>query len=120
VLLDRFRTWGLSDAPRHDEGRYGRGLGNQLDYVGERLLELQDNRLVILRLEALCVVHQHLAGGVTLSPAVQRRHHVRRGNRLSIVELQAVAKGEGVGQLVIGNLPVCHLWLRFHVLVDTK
>jgi len=50
---------------------------------------------------------------VALTPAFERSDDVGRADRLRIVELQAVAQGEGVGELVVAHRPpIDHLRLR--------
>ena len=55
--------------------------------------------------------HQLLAHGIRLGPALQRRHAIFRGDRRAVMPFQSVAQREGVGELVIADLPIGHLRL---------
>jgi len=77
--------------------------------------------IVVDRLQLLREGHQLLAHGVLGRPAVQRSDAVLGGHGLPIMEQQAVAQGEGVGELVVAHFPAFeHLRLDLQLVVDRQ
>ena len=115
LLGDRLARLGLGQPLRHHERHQRRRLAERLQHQAVGLLQLQRDGLVVGRLDAGGEIHQLLAHAVVLAPALQRGDAVFRRDRLAVMPFQAVAQGEGVGELVVADLPVRHLRLDLEV-----
>ena len=71
--------------------------------------------LASVGLDAGGEIHQLLAHAVVLAPALQRGDAIFRRDRRAVMPLQAVAQGEGVGELVVADFPVRHLRLDLEI-----
>ena len=116
VVVDLLVGIGLGDPLGHHEGHVGRGLAQRLEHQAERLLEHDREGLVVERLDLADRGHQLLAERVARRPALDRGDAVLGGDRLAVVPFEAVAQGEGPGQLVgRGLVLVDHLRLDLAV-----
>ena len=119
-LLDLVAGRGLGDSLGHDEG-IARGLGQRLQHHAGRRLEHELEGFGIDRLGVGQLGPQDLAQAIAHGPALQRRQHILRRDRLAVVEFQAVAQREGPGELVGRDGPgVDHLRLDLEVSVQRK
>ena len=102
-------------------GTFDDGLPSASSDVGERLLQLEREGLVVDRRPGLGHLAQALAEDVALGPAFDRGDAVGRAHRRAVVELQAVAQREGVGQAVGADLVlVDHLRLDVELRVGRE
>ena len=103
----------------HDEGHQRRRLAERLQHQPVGFLQGEREGPGIDRLHLLREVHQLLAHGIARRPPLDRGDAVLGGDRLAVVEFQAVAQGEGVGELVAAHGPgVDHLRLDSEPAVD--
>ena len=80
------------------------GLAQRRQHQPGRLLEPDLEGLRVLGLDGGDEGHELLADGVAGGPALDRGDAVLGRHRLAVVPFQAVAQGEGVGELVGGDL----------------
>jgi hypothetical protein len=124
---ERTRTDRVADAlvgrRRGEPGRHHHrqrrvGLAQHLEQQRERLLQHQLEGLGIGRRELFRVGHQHLAQRVAHRPALEGGHAILGRDRAAVVPLEAVAQGEGPGELVgAAVVALDHLWLDLALLV---
>ena len=95
VLLDLLVRVGLGDALGHDERHVGARLAERLEHEAAGLAQEDAEGVGRRRIHALHELHQRRAHRIALAPALQRGDHVLAGDRLAVVELQALAQLEG-------------------------
>ena len=106
---------------RHDHWHVRVRLGQRIEHQTVRLIQHQAERLVVDRRQLLGEFLDDLAAAVLHPPALQRGDDVLSGDRRSVMELQAVAQHEGVGEAIGADLVVAdHLRLRRQVLVERE
>ena len=115
LLLDLLAGRRLRQPLRHHERHQRRRLSDRLQHQAVGLLQFQRDGLGVGGLDAGGKIHQLLAHAVVLAPALQRCHAILRRDRRAVMPLQAVAQREGVGELVVGDLPVRHLRLDLEI-----
>jgi hypothetical protein len=116
------RVWvRFSHTLRHHEGNVGGGLAQSQQDEASRLLELYDKGLCVFDLDVRHKRYQLLPASVLGRPALDRSHAVLGCDRLTIVPEQAIAKREGVRELVGRRLVlVDHLRLDLALLVGRE
>ena len=88
---------------RHDPSGARRGRGVEREEVGPRLLELEAHPVRIDDLDRGHLVLQELRGGAAV--ALEAELHVLRGERIAVVEHDALAQDELVAESVLGHGP---------------
>ena len=108
-LVRRLHRLPLGDDERHVAVL----LGERAEHEAVRLLQLEDEGLVVRRLERGRLGHELLPRRVLHRPALQRRDGVDGPDRLPIVPLEPVSEDERVRELVRAHSErVHHLGLR--------
>ena len=102
VLLDGIVAGGVDDVLGIDHRAVVRP-GQPHEQRAGRLLEIERHRRRVLHLEALDVLPELLARRRQPPPALQRGHHVGRGQLLAVVELDAPAEPERVRAPLVGH-----------------
>ena len=105
---------------QHDRQRRVR-LAQHVEQERERLLEDEFEGLGVDGIERGHVGQQHLAQRIAPRPSLQRGHAIGGRHRRAVVPLEAIAQGEGPGELVGAGLPaVDHLRLDLAGLVHRE
>ena len=98
-----------------------RRLGQRLQHHAVGLLQHDLEGPVVDRLHLLGLLAQQAAQRVLVGEALDRRQHVRRGDRLAVMPLQALAQLEGPGELVVAHRPALdHLRPRLELGVERE
>ena len=120
-IRDRRECIGLGDALGHDEGHVRRRLGERLQREREGFLELELESLVVDRSPGFGHFAELLAEHVALGPALDRGDAIGWSHRGAVMELQAVAQRERVGELVRAQFPlVDHLRLDLEIRIGRE
>ena len=106
----------------HHEGHVRRRLAERLQHQAVRLLQLQREGLGVRRPSMSPTrAHQLLAHRILGAPALDRGDAVLGGDRLAVMPFEAVAQGEGLGELVGRDVVlVDHLRLDLELLVHRE
>ena len=102
----------------HDGGDRALALAQRLQHHAVGFAQDHGEGLVVDRLHLGDEAHQTLADAILGAPALQRGDHVLGRDRRSVVELEPIAQGEGIGEPVRADLVLAHhLGLRLLVAV---
>ena len=119
VLLDLLERISLGDALGHDEAARRADLAEREQHLRIGLCQHPFHRSVVDGGQLLVDGFEHLAHGVAIGPARDRRHDVLGENLLAVVPFQTSTQFERPGQAIGGDfLALDHLALGLELGID--